>query len=105
MEILHYQESFFTIKQVKLVEKKEFVVVAFNLGYKTFIIYIIFLDSSNNNQIGNNHLFCKAQIVLFILNKTFTIIFTKYSNIADILFSELVLNFLNILKSINMISC
>lgn len=49
MEILHYQESFFTIKQVKLVEKKEFVVVAFNLGYKTFIIFIISFDGSNNN--------------------------------------------------------
>ena len=39
------QEAFLTIKQVKLIRKKEFAATALDLGYETFVVYIAFFES------------------------------------------------------------
>ncbi len=39
IEVLYYEKKFLTIKNVKLIKKKEFITIVFDLNYKTFIIY------------------------------------------------------------------
>ena len=51
------EEAFFTIKQVKLVEKKEFAVAAFDPGYETFVVHVASLKSPSNTQEDDVHLF------------------------------------------------
>ena len=43
------ENALFTIKQVKLIGKKEFITAAFDPGYKTFVVHIAFFDSPSNN--------------------------------------------------------
>ena len=38
-----------TIKQVKLVRKKEFVVAVLDLGYESFIVYVASLENPSND--------------------------------------------------------
>lgn len=63
-------------KRRELVEKKEFVAIGFDLNDKIFIVYIVFFASSNLDI--DVHLFCKAQIVLLIANKTLTSILSNF---------------------------
>ena len=66
-------------KQVELIRKKEFTIVALNLENETFIIHVasISLDS-------DVHLIQRAQIVLLKINKACISIFSKYANFVDI---------------------
>ena len=83
------EEVFSTIKQVKLVRKKEFVAAAFDSGHEAFVVYVASLESPSNNQKYNLHLSCKAQIAALIANKAPTSIPTEYSDFVNIFFLKL----------------
>lgn len=56
--LYHTAKTLSTSRWVKLVRKKEFIVVAFNLDNKIFIVYIAFFTNIN---LGLEvYLFCKA---------------------------------------------
>ena len=79
------------IKQLELVVKKEFVAITFDLGYKTFVIHVAFLESPSNDQKGDIYLFCRAYIAALVAYKTSTSIFTEYFDFADIFSPKLTL--------------
>lgn len=62
-------------KKVKLIEKKEFIIVAFNPEYKTFVVHIATLDINLEN---NMHLLKKTQIAHLEINKALTKVISKY---------------------------
>lgn len=68
-------EIFFIMRQVELVQRKEFVATAFNLDNKTFVIYIVFFACFNLDL--EVYLFCKALIAYLKAYETFTSIFSK----------------------------
>ena len=45
------------MKKVKLIKKKEFVIVVLNLKYEIFIIYIIYFINFNINNSINNKIY------------------------------------------------
>ena len=87
------EKALSNIKRVTLVGKKEFATAAFDLRHETFVVHVSFLESSNNNQEGNVHLFCRAQIAILVVNKVSTSIFIEYSNFTNVFFLELTLKF------------
>ena len=67
--------------------KKEFVAVALDPEYETYIVYIE-LDSSvalPSFSLLNMHLLCRLYIAYLIAEKASTKVFTKYSDFADVL--------------------
>ena len=80
------EKALLTTKRVELIEKKEFVVTALDLGYETFVIHVAFLESPSNNQEGDVHLSCRVQIAVLVANEALISIFTEYSDFADIFF-------------------
>lgn len=85
------KKVFLTINQAILIGKKEFVNIVFNLKHKIFIINIAFSTSYN---IGNCladkiFFFCIVHIITLVINKDFTLIFIKYSNIQEDFFLKL----------------
>lgn len=81
-------EALSTTKLVKLVEKKEFVIIALNLDGKTFVIYIAFFASTNI------YSFYIIQIILLIQDKVPIFVLPKYANILDIFSLHLAINLL-----------
>lgn len=73
------QNVFSTTRRIKLVEKIEFAVVAFDLKYETFIVYVASLTG-----FANVYSFCRCQISGFIIEKAFTKVFAKYGNFANL---------------------
>ena len=73
---------------MKLVEKKEFVVVVLDSEHETFIIHIVLLNPILLTNI-DVHLSCKLQIASLGAKKAFTKIFTKYADFAKIFFPDL----------------
>ena len=75
-----------TTKHVKLIGKKKFATVAFDLKYKTFIVYIASFISVTflSSPLLNIHLFYRSQIARLIAEKTPTKVFNKYVNFANI---------------------
>lgn len=59
--------------------KEEFIVVAFNLVDKIFIVHVLSLASSNNV-----HFSCKIQKASLKVNEALTTIFSEYCDFADI---------------------
>lgn len=53
------KKTFLNIKYIKLLKKKKFIVVAFNLKYMTFIIYMALLFNFNSNILPDIYLFYK----------------------------------------------
>ena len=91
------KEALPTAKHVKLVKKKEFVTVAHNLEYKTFIVYVVSLSSiSLIALLGSTpfnvdvHLSYRRQISGLIVEKAPTKILDTYVDFADIFFLDLV---------------
>ena len=85
------EKAFFTIKQVKLIGKKEFIVAALNLGHETFIIPLVFLDSPSNDQESDVYFSCKAQIAALVVNETSILISTEYLDFINIFSPKLIL--------------
>lgn len=70
-----------TTRRLKLIKKKEFTVEDFNLEDETFIIYIVFVTSSDSI-----HLSQKLQIALLKVHKIFIIVTPKYTDFVDVFF-------------------
>ena len=83
------KKAFSTTKQVKLVRKKAFVAAAFDLVYETFVVHVACLKIPSSTQEVDVHPSYRPQIAALVTNKALTTIPTKYSNFADIFFSEL----------------
>lgn len=69
---------------MKLIRKKEFIVAAFDLEDKIFVIYIAFLTIYKDIYTS-----CKAQIASLKANEAPTIILLEYFNFVDVFFLEL----------------
>ena len=78
-----------TIKQVELVEKKEFVVVVLDLKHETFIIYVASLNFISLTN-ANIYLSYKLQIIGIIVKKTPTKVSAKYAKFVSMFFLDLV---------------
>lgn len=77
-----------TTKQVDIIGKKEFAVAVFDSKDETFIIHIASLTIANTDKV---HLFCKAKIALLKVDGAFKIVLTEYSNFADVISPELIM--------------
>lgn len=75
-----------TTKQIELIEKKEFITIAFDLSDDTFIVHVILIASSN--PIYPSH---QAQITSLKVNKVLTAILSKYANFVDNFSPDLVI--------------
>ena len=75
-----------TTKCVRLVRKKEFATVVFDLEYKTFVVHVASLNSTP----FNIYLFWKLQIFGLIAEEASTKISDKYINFVDIFSLNLV---------------
>ena len=84
-----------TIRQIGLIRKKKFAVAALDPEYKTFVVYVAALNINLGNEV---HLLKRAQIAHLKINKTFTQIFSKYTNFADVFLSKLAVKFLKHIK-------
>lgn len=72
-----------------MVEKKEFAAATLDLKYKTFVIYIAYINNLSNNLKNNIHPSYKIQIAALIANKALILIFTKYYNFGNIFYLKL----------------
>lgn len=63
-------------------KKKKFAATALNLENETFIEYIT--SFANPNLSIGIYLFCRTLIIVLFAKKTFTVIFTKYTEFANI---------------------
>lgn len=84
------EQRFYTIKKilptiirVKSIKKKEFVIAAFDIHYKTFVIYLsIFNISLDIND--KVYPLSKAQIAHLKVDEAFIEVLSKYTNFADV---------------------
>lgn len=77
-------EALSTTKQIELIRKKEFAATVFDPNNETFVIYIIFFNSTNV------HLSYKAQIVLLIQDNCLREVPSEYAYFTHIFFFNLV---------------
>lgn len=77
-------ETLPTTKQIKLVEKKKFIVIALDLNNEIFIIHVAFLICTNV------YLFHKAQIALLIHDNAPIVVLSKYVDFANVFSHNLV---------------
>lgn len=70
-----------TIKQVKLIGKKEFTVAALDLEHKAFIIHVAAFSINLSNKV---HLSKKAQIADLKVDKSSNKDFSEYPDFADV---------------------
>ena len=75
------QWRFYTTKQVKLIEKKEFAVAVFDLEHETFVVYITTLSVDLRDQM---HLSKKAQIAHLKADEAPIEMLSKYADFADV---------------------
>lgn len=92
MKVVYHYQGFFTIRQVELIKKKEFVATAFDPQDKTFIVYIVSLTISII--ISDIHPSCRVHIAFLNANKIFTTIFLEYFNFIVVFNSELTIKLL-----------
>ena len=78
------KKAFFTIKRVKLVGKKEFIVAILDPKYETFVVHIVFLESFSNNQENNVYCSCRVQIAALIANEAPNSISTEYFDFINV---------------------
>ena len=69
--------------------KKEFVVAALDLEHKTYVVHIAFLNSTPLVALLDIHPFWRPQISGLIVEEAPTKVPAKYSDFADIFFSDL----------------
>lgn len=87
----------FTIKQLKLIGKKELITATIEPEYKIFIAYLTSIIISN--QI---YFFYRVQIALFKVNKITIIVLLEYSNFAGIFSLKLIAKLLKYIESDNL---
>ena len=75
-----------TIRQVKLIGRKEFVVAALDLKYKVFVVHVAVLSVDSGDKV---HLSRKAQIAYLKVDKAATEIPNEYADFADVFSSKL----------------
>lgn len=75
-----------TIKCIKLVGKKEFVAVAINLEYETFVFYVLFFNFTPLDT--GVHLSCKSLIANLIAKNALTKVLVKYADFANVFFLD-----------------
>lgn len=74
---------FSTTRWIKLIKNKKFIVTAFDLDYKNFIIYIatFYISFDLNAKVNFSK---KAQITYIKVNKAFIEVFSKYGDFVNI---------------------
>ena len=77
-------KAFLTIKQIELIRKKKFIVVAFDLKNEAFVVHVIFINSDSNI-----YLFYRAQIAFLKANKTLISVSLKYADFANVFSTNL----------------
>lgn len=88
-------KALFTIKQIEMVGRKEFVVIVLNLENDIFVVYILSLTISDMSKI---HPFCRAQIASLQVEGTLTTVFPEYLNFLYVFSLKLVAEFLEYTK-------
>lgn len=78
------QKALLTIKYIKIIGKKKFVVIALNSKYKILVVHIASLIISTNI-----HSSCKFQITGLITEEALLKVFIKYTNFVNMFFSNL----------------
>lgn len=76
-------EAFLTIYYIEYISQKDLKNTTLDKNHKNFMVYIAFLTSSNQSLEISINSFYKAQLALFIANKAFIAIPSKYSYNAD----------------------
>ena len=76
---------FLTTKQIKLIEKKKFTVIAFNLKDEVFIVYVAFISHDSNF-----HFSGRAHIAYLKTNEISTFVLSKYVNFTDVYSKNLI---------------
>lgn len=80
--------TFFTIRWVEQIWKKEFALIALHPKDETFVVYITFFACFNLGlEIYSFH---RAQIAFLKADKVFTSIFSKFFDCADVFSKDLV---------------
>ena len=95
------KEAFPTIRHVELVGKKEFAAIVLDPEYETFIIYITSLHpaiSFSFTLLNIVYSFYRPQIAGLITKETFTKVFNKYIDFADIFSLDLASELLKYIK-------
>ena len=75
------RDVFLTTRQVELIRKKKFAVVALNPEHKVFIVHIAVLSVDLGDKV---YLLKKAQIVYLKADKASTKVLSKYANFVDV---------------------
>lgn len=76
-------KAFFTIGQVELIEKKEFIATTYDLDNNIFIVHITSFASFNI------YLSCKTQITSLKTNEIYTTVLSKYADFPGVFFLDL----------------
>lgn len=84
------KEVFLTNKYIKLIEKKEFTIVALDPEYETFVVYVVSLTNFNLDV----YLSCRSQIAGLIPEKILTMI-----PVMRILMAKMVIITMSVLKA------
>lgn len=91
-------EALPTTRQIELVGKKGFTTIAFNPENENFVVYVIYLTSSDLD--AKVYLFCYTQIVLLKVNEVPTVILSEYANFKNIFFFNFATELQSTLRSI-----
>lgn len=71
-------EALLTTKQIKLVRNKKFATVAFNSDNETFVVYKVFLVSTN---VYSSY---RVQITLLILDEAIIVVPSKWTDFTNV---------------------
>lgn len=77
-------KAFPTTKQVKLIRKKDFAVVALNLVDETFVVYVTFIGQDSNIYAS-----CETQIAFLKVDEALISSLSEYTNFIDVFFNNL----------------
>lgn len=81
------QKTLLTTRSIELMGKKQFVTIALNPEYETFVVYISSFSSTLLDI--NVYLSHRPQIAGLIAGKAISKVFIKYTNFVDVLFPNL----------------
>ena len=82
------EEATLTTRCIDLVGNKEFVAAALDLKHETYLVHVASLNSTPLIAL-DIHLFRRPQIFGLIIEEAHTKVSTKYSDFADVFFSDL----------------
>ena len=84
-----------TIRQVKLIEKKEFVIAVFDSEHKIFVVHVAILSIDLSNKVHPSRW---AQIAHLKVDKAPTKVLSKYADFANVFSPKLVVELLGHIK-------